>query len=39
MSELNLVSPLLDDFDTGGSISEHHGVSCYPAMRKESTDR
>ena len=39
MSDLNLVSPLLDDFDTGSSISEHHGVICYPAMRKESTDR
>ena len=39
MSELNLISPLLDDFDTGGSISEHHGVSCYPAMRKNSSDR
>lgn len=39
MSELKLISPLLDDFDTGGSISEHHGVSCYPAMRKDSNDR
>ena len=39
MSELQLISPLLDDFDTGGSISEHNGVTCYPAMRKESTDR
>ena len=39
MSELKLISPLLDDFDTGGSIGEHHGVSCYPAMRKNTSDR
>ena len=39
MSEIKLISPLLDDFDIGGSISEHHGVSCYPAMRKDTDDR
>ena len=39
MSEIKLISPLLDDYDIGGSISEHKGVSCYPAMKKETTDR
>lgn len=39
MSEIKLISPLLDHYDVGGSISEHNGVSCYPAMKKESNDR
>lgn len=39
MSEPKLISPLLDNFDIGGSISEHSGVRCYPAMRKDSDDR
>lgn len=39
MSEIKLISPLLDDYDIGGSISDHTGVSCYPAMKKETTDR
>lgn len=39
MSEIKLISPLLDEYDVGSSISEHKGVSCYPAMKKETTDR
>ena len=39
MSEPKLISPMLDNFDMGGPISEHHGVTCYPAMRKDSDDR
>lgn len=39
MSELQLISPLLDNYDVGGSIGEHNGVSCYPAMKKETNDR
>lgn len=39
MSEIKLISPLLDNFDIGGSISDHNGVTCYPAMRKDTTDR
>ena len=39
MSEIQLISPLLDNFDVGGSISEHNGVSCYPAMKKDSNER
>lgn len=39
MSEAKLISPLLDNFDMGGPISEHDGVCCYPAMRKDSDDR
>lgn len=39
MSEIKLISPLLDDYDIGSSISAHNGVSCYPAMKKGTTDR
>ena len=37
MSELKLVSPLLDGFVVGNPISDHDGIRCCPAM-KESTD-
>lgn len=37
MSELKLVSPLLDGFVMGDAISDHDGVRCCPAMR-ENTD-
>ena len=37
MSELKLVSPLLDGFVVGNPISDHDGILCCPAM-KESTD-
>lgn len=36
MSEAKLISPMLDNFAMGSSISEHHGVHSYPAM-DEST--
>ena len=39
MSETKRISPMLDDFDMGGAISEHHGVRCYPAMRKGTDER
>ena len=39
MSEIKRISPILDDFDIGGSISEHDGVTCYPAMRMNSDDK
>lgn len=39
MSELKLISPLLDNYDVGSSISEHNGVQCYPAMLKDTSDR
>ena len=32
MSEAKLISPMLDNFAMGSSISEHHGVCSYPAM-------
>ena len=32
MSELKMISPLLDGLAVGGAISEHHGVSCYPVL-------
>lgn len=37
MSELKLVSPLLDGFLLGNPMSDHDGIRCYPAM-KENTD-
>ena len=37
MSELKLVSPLLDGFILGNPMSDHDGIRCYPAM-KENTD-
>ena len=39
MSELKLISPLLDGFVVGGAISEHDGVRCYPAMREDSDEK
>ena len=39
MTELNLISPMLDDFEVGGLISDHDGVRCYPAMRKNSDEK
>lgn len=39
MSELKLVSPLLDGFLVGNPISEHDGVHCYPAMKENSDQK
>ena len=39
MSEPRYVSPMLDGFSLGQSISEHNGVACYPAMRDDSEKR
>ena len=39
MSEPRLISPMLDGFALGGSISSHSGVNCYPAMRADSDER
>ena len=39
MSEPKLISPMLDNFDMGGPISDHNGVRCCPAMRKNSDDK
>lgn len=39
MSEPKLISPMLDDFDMGGPISDHNGVRCCPAMRKNSDEK
>lgn len=39
MSEPKLISPMLDNFDMGGPISEHHGVRCCPAMRKNTDEK
>ena len=39
MSELKLVSPLLDGFVIGDAISDHDGVRCCPAMRENSDEK
>ena len=39
MSELKLVSPLLDGFVMGDPISDHDGVRCCPAMKEDSDDK
>lgn len=39
MSEIKLISPLLDQFDMGDPISMHDGVCCCPAMRKGSDEK
>ncbi len=39
MSDPKMISPMLDDFIMGGAMSEHHGVSCYPAIENATGDR
>ena len=39
MSEPKLISPMLDNFEMGGPISDHDGVRCCPAMRKNSDEK
>lgn len=39
MPESNQVLPLLDGFITGDAISDHHGVSCRPAMREATQEK
>lgn len=39
MSEPRIISPLLDGFALGHSMSYHSGVNCYPAMRVDSDER
>lgn len=39
MSELKLISPMLDNFEIGNSISDHNGVQCCPAMRTDSDEK
>ena len=39
MSELKLVSPLLDGFVIGDPVSDRDGVRCCPAMKENSDDK
>lgn len=39
MSELNLVSPLLDGFVMGNPMSDHDGVRCCPAMKVNTDEK
>jgi len=39
MSDLTLISPLLDGYIMGDPISDHHGIRCCPAMTKDTEDK
>ena len=39
MSELKLISPMLDNFVMGEPMSDHHAVRCCPAMQNDSDER
>ena len=39
MSDIKMVSPLLDGFVIGEALSSHNGVHCYPAMKENSDNR
>ncbi len=39
MSELKLISPMLDNFAMGDPISDHNGVRCCPAMENDADNR
>ena len=39
MSDPKIISPMLDGFAIGGSLSSHDGVSCYPAMKENSDQK
>jgi len=39
LSEPRIISPLLDGFALGSSMSYHSGVNCYPAMQMDSDER
>lgn len=39
MSDPKLISPMLDDFLMGDPISDHAGVRCCPAMKKDTDER
>lgn len=39
MSDIKLVSPLLDGFLMGEPMSSHDGVSCCPAMKENADDK
>lgn len=39
MSEIKLISPMLDHFAVGDAISDHHGVRCYPAMEEATSSK
>ena len=39
MSEPKLISPLLDEYLMGDPISDHHGVRCCPALKKDTEEK
>lgn len=39
MSDLKLISPLLDGFSVGNPMGEHDGVRCHPAIKETSEQK
>ena len=39
MSELKIISPMLDNFAVGSAVCEHHGVACFPAMENDTNNK
>ena len=39
MSDIKLISPLLDNYEIGDCISAHDGVSCYPALIRNTDEK
>jgi len=39
VSDIKLVSPMLDNFVIGEAISDHNGIRCCPAMQKDSDEK
>lgn len=39
MSEPKRISPLLDGFIVGETVSAHHGIRCCPALREDTDER
>jgi len=39
LSEPKLITPLLSDYLMGEPISNHHGICCCPAIKKDSEDK
>lgn len=39
MPDIRMISPLLENFSVGDSLIRHNGVTCYPALEKETGAR
>lgn len=39
MSDLKMISPLLNNLIAGDAISDHNGIRCYPAMNEKTKEK